>query len=71
MTYHFAHSYLVVNQSADEETNKMIAEMLTALATFQERAREKDPLKAKAKMRFIIGMKQVWWCSVSHKYEHV
>jgi DNA-directed RNA polymerase subunit H (RpoH/RPB5) len=46
-------------QVADEEANKMIFDMLNALATFQERAKEKDPLKAKAKARFGMGMKQV------------
>jgi ribosomal protein L7Ae-like RNA K-turn-binding protein len=33
--------------------------MLDALATFQRRLKEKDPIKAKSKLRFVVGMKQV------------
>lgn len=33
--------------------------MLDSLATFQRRMREKDPIKAKSKIRFVVGMKQV------------
>jgi hypothetical protein len=33
--------------------------MLTALATFQARTKELNPLKAKQKQRFVMGLKQV------------
>jgi hypothetical protein len=33
--------------------------MLRSLAEFQTRAEQKDPIKAKQKLRYIVGMKQV------------
>jgi hypothetical protein len=33
--------------------------LLGALAVFQERAKEKDPIKANAKKRYVLGIKQV------------
>lgn len=44
---------------ASEELNAVIKSFLVSLATFQARTREKDPLKAKQKMRFVTGMRQV------------
>ena len=44
---------------ATEELDTIIKDMLGALATFQARTKELDPLKAKQKQRFVIGLKQV------------
>jgi hypothetical protein len=37
-----------------------VKDLLGAIAEFQDRAKKKDPVKASAKKRFVMGMKQVW-----------
>ena len=37
----------------------LVKEMLSKLVVFQNRAKEKDPIKAKHKQRFVVGLKQV------------
>ena len=44
---------------ANEETNALITTFLSSLAGFQLRAKEKEPAKAKLKLRYAVGMKQV------------
>ena len=44
---------------ASEEINTITKELLKKLATFQQRAKETDPLNAKLKERFVMGIKQV------------
>ena len=46
-------------QVADETTNAAARELLTLISTFQMRLKEKNPLKAKQKLRFVTGLKQV------------
>ena len=46
-------------QSASEEIDETIKEFLNLLASFQRRAKEANPLKAKQKQRFLAGIKQV------------
>lgn len=46
-------------QVADEATNAAARELLTLISTFQMRLKEKNPLKAKQKLRFVTGLKQV------------
>jgi ribosomal protein L7Ae-like RNA K-turn-binding protein len=44
---------------ATEEIEVSVKNLLGAIADFQERAKQKDPIKASAKKRFVMGMKQV------------
>lgn len=44
---------------ADEATNAAARELLKLISTFQMRLKEKNPLKAKQKLRFVAGLKQV------------
>ena len=44
---------------ADEETNAAAIKLLNDLAKFQKKLIETEPLKAKAKMRYSVGFKQV------------
>jgi len=46
-------------QCADEATNAAAKELLKLISTFQARLKEKNPLKAKQKLRFVAGLKQV------------
>ena len=39
--------------------NEIIKEMLQILSTLQLRVKEKDPMNAKKKERFVMGLKQV------------
>ncbi len=47
----------------DEHLLAHVKDMLTVLSELQQRAKEKDPLNAKKKERFVLGMKQVL-CSI-------
>ena len=40
-------------------TNGLVKELLGALTIFQQRLKERDPINAKHKLRFLLGMKQV------------
>lgn len=42
--------------------NEKVKELCSSLATFQQRAKEKDPLNAKRKERFLLGIKQAINC---------
>ena len=44
---------------ASDEINRVTKELLNKLATFQQRAKETDPLNAKKKERLVMGIKQV------------
>lgn len=44
---------------ATVECDGWVTDFLGAIATFQERAKEKDPIKATAKKRYVLGIKQV------------
>jgi hypothetical protein len=44
---------------ADETTNAAAKELLRLISTFQARMKEKNPQKAKQKLRFVAGLKQV------------
>lgn len=44
---------------ADESTNQAAKELLRLISTFQARMKEKNPQKAKQKLRFVAGLKQV------------
>jgi hypothetical protein len=44
---------------ADETTNAAAKELLRLISTFQARIKEKNPHKAKQKLRFVAGLKQV------------
>lgn len=46
-------------QTSTEELDGIIASLLNSMALFQLRLKEKDPIKAKSKLRFVVGMKQV------------
>lgn len=46
-------------QIADEASNAAIKELLRLISTFQARLKEKTPQKAKQKLRFVAGLKQV------------
>ena len=46
-------------QIADEASNAAIKELLRLISTFQARLKEKNPQKAKQKLRFVAGLKQV------------
>jgi hypothetical protein len=46
-------------QVADELTNAAAKELLRLISTFQARMKEKNPQKAKQKLRFVAGLKQV------------
>jgi hypothetical protein len=46
-------------KQATEECEGWVRDFLGAIATFQERAKEKDPIRAAAKKRFVLGIKQV------------
>lgn len=43
--------------------DEVLKNMLTQLTTFQNRAKEQDPIKAKQKQRFVVGLKQVRICA--------
>jgi hypothetical protein len=53
------YNLFIFDQIADDEANKIVKEFLQILATLQQRAKEKDPINAKKKERFVMGIKQV------------
>lgn len=47
------------SHNIDTELNQLTIELLKKLVAFQDRARMKDPMRAKAKRRFVVGMREV------------
>jgi selenocysteine insertion sequence-binding protein 2 len=48
-----------VDQPLDSELNELVTLLLGKLMEYQERARQKDPIKAKMRRRLVFGLREV------------
>ena len=64
---------MIFDQKPDDQVDALVKEMLGLLMKYQERARIKDAVKAKARRRLVFGLREVsfydvfpyrYWCDL-------